>query len=208
MKKRRGKRRHDEHGVTLLEVMISMSVFAIGMSGLAPLNIMAARAGESARRVDRATLIARDTLRHISRLPFDHSALIDTLGGRGTVDLLDDGDVFRQQSVPSTSYDHLVDTSANNADTVLRQSATEPFEGMQITCATPPCAEPHLDFNFDDGADFERYWRVSNHPARSGELAPPAKDIAVYVTWRDPATLGRRRVVLFTTKFNPSLLNP
>ncbi len=75
LKRRATARRRRARGFTLLEVMITMSVMAIGLLAMLMLQIQALRDGAKGRHRTGAVMIARDQLELIQNMAFSNSDL-------------------------------------------------------------------------------------------------------------------------------------
>ena len=75
LKRRATARRRRARGFTLLEVMITMSVMAIGLLAMLMLQIQALRDGSKGRHRTGAAMIARDQLELIQNMAFSNSDL-------------------------------------------------------------------------------------------------------------------------------------
>jgi type IV pilus assembly protein PilV len=67
-------------GFTLLEVAIALGVFAIGMLGLAAMQLHAMRSGSSGRHATQAAAIAQSQMEQLQRLRCTDADLADTAG--------------------------------------------------------------------------------------------------------------------------------
>ena len=67
-------------GFTLLEVAIALGVFAIGMLGLAAMQLHALRSGSSGRHATQAASIAQSQMEQLQRLRWTDPDLADTAG--------------------------------------------------------------------------------------------------------------------------------
>ncbi|TFG95759.1 MAG: prepilin-type N-terminal cleavage/methylation domain-containing protein, partial [Myxococcales bacterium] len=67
-------------GFTLLEIAISLGVFAIGMLALAAMQLHAMRSGSSGRHATQAAAIAQSQMEQLQRLRWTDAALADTAG--------------------------------------------------------------------------------------------------------------------------------
>jgi type IV pilus assembly protein PilV len=66
------KKRIPNRGYTLIEVLIAMSIFAVGFLAVASMEIMAISQNASARMQTEATAKAVDRLERLLALPYDH----------------------------------------------------------------------------------------------------------------------------------------
>lgn len=62
--------RRSEHGFSLVETLVAVSLLAVGVSALAQVAVAAARASAGAQRADAAQLAARDKLEQLRALTF------------------------------------------------------------------------------------------------------------------------------------------
>jgi prepilin-type N-terminal cleavage/methylation domain-containing protein len=65
---------HDERGFTLIEVLVAISIAAVGFLGLAATHMSSIRATVLGRNVGLATNVATQTLETMRRLPYDSLA--------------------------------------------------------------------------------------------------------------------------------------
>jgi type IV pilus assembly protein PilV len=68
--------RNNSHGFTLIEVVIAISIFAIGCLAVAALQISANKSSRRALEVTEATAIASDQMERLMSLSFDDSELV------------------------------------------------------------------------------------------------------------------------------------
>jgi len=67
-------------GFTLLEISIALGVFAVGMLGLAAMQLQAMRSGSSGRHATQAAAIAQSQMEQLQRLRWTDPGLADTAG--------------------------------------------------------------------------------------------------------------------------------
>jgi type IV pilus assembly protein PilV len=67
-------------GFTLLEIAISLGVFAIGMLGLAAMQLHAMHSGSSGRHATQAAAIAQSQMEQLQRLRWTDPDIADTAG--------------------------------------------------------------------------------------------------------------------------------
>jgi type IV pilus assembly protein PilV len=64
-----------ERGFSLIEVMISLVVLAIGLLALAELQIFSIKGGSASNHVTQATILAQNRIEELRRLPYNDSLL-------------------------------------------------------------------------------------------------------------------------------------
>ncbi len=64
----------NEHGFTLIEVLIAMAIFSIGILGVAAMQTTAANGNSSARRVTNIANVAADYVERLISLPYNDLA--------------------------------------------------------------------------------------------------------------------------------------
>jgi len=67
-------------GFTLLEVLIAVSIFAIGILAIAGLQIRSVNLNSAARMQSEATTVAVDVMERLMSLPYEHPELDDGAG--------------------------------------------------------------------------------------------------------------------------------
>jgi len=66
-----------QHGFSLMEVMIAMAIFAIGILAVSAMQINSIKLNAGARMQTEATSVASDTMERLLALPYDHPQLAD-----------------------------------------------------------------------------------------------------------------------------------
>jgi len=66
-----------ENGFSLIEVLIAISIFSIGMLAVVSLQISSMNLNASSRRLTDATALASETMERLLALPYNHANLID-----------------------------------------------------------------------------------------------------------------------------------
>jgi len=69
-------------GFTLIEVLIALAIFAIGILAIAGLQIRSINLNSSARMQSEATIVAVDVMERLASLPYEHPDLDETSGPR------------------------------------------------------------------------------------------------------------------------------
>lgn len=77
---RRPSRAPARAGFTLIEITIALGVFAVGMLGLAAMQLHAMRSGSSGRHATQAAVIAQTQMEQLQRLRWTDADLADTAG--------------------------------------------------------------------------------------------------------------------------------
>jgi prepilin-type N-terminal cleavage/methylation domain-containing protein len=65
-------------GFTLIEVLIVMAIFSIGILAVAAMQMTSTRGNASARRMTEATVLAEKQIENLMQLPYDHADLDPT----------------------------------------------------------------------------------------------------------------------------------
>lgn len=71
-------RRKKEQGFTIIEVLMAISIFAIGLLAVATMQYGAIRVNSTASKVTIRSTYAQDRLEQLAALPFTHAFLTDT----------------------------------------------------------------------------------------------------------------------------------
>jgi prepilin-type N-terminal cleavage/methylation domain-containing protein len=104
------KTKDNEMGFTLLEVIVAISVFTVGLLAVASMQVSAIRGSTLAGGVTEATSWLSDQMEKLMVLPFDHAQLADTDGDGTDQDPDEDG-------IDNNGGDFgLEDTTAASAD--------------------------------------------------------------------------------------------
>lgn len=74
------RRRGEERGFSLLEVLIALSILAVGLLAMAAMQIHALKYGRSGRHTSDAALVARNEMERLQRLDFDDPQVQPTGG--------------------------------------------------------------------------------------------------------------------------------
>uniref|UniRef100_UPI004057C632 type IV pilus modification PilV family protein n=1 Tax=Candidatus Electrothrix sp. TaxID=2170559 RepID=UPI004057C632 len=67
-------------GFTIMEILIAMAIFAIGILGVAKMQISATMGNSSSRTLTEAVFFAQSRLETLLALPYDHNDLKDVNG--------------------------------------------------------------------------------------------------------------------------------
>lgn len=85
-------------GMTLLEVLIAIALLAVGVAGMAGIQILAMRDEAIAREDNDASRIARDVMEQVQRMPF--TAVLPTAGAFAVPAFVDYGGSYAPGEVP------------------------------------------------------------------------------------------------------------
>ena len=136
------KRIKNREGFTLLEVLISLAVLAIGMLGIAGMMLMSIRGNTSASRISEATNLAQDKIEEIRAADYTN-----LYGSCNSPALWNGGDPLKCTEAP---------TNMAEADGTLFGASDNGTNGDEVAndgkwtyqFASPPATEP-LDNNFE-----------------------------------------------------------
>ena len=78
--------RHYQHGFTLIEVLIAITLLTVGILAAAGMQISALGGNSLASRVTQASTLAGSTIEQLMSLDYDNPLLADTVGGGGLTD--------------------------------------------------------------------------------------------------------------------------
>lgn len=85
MRRGRNAIKKSEHGFTLLEVLIAISIFAIGILGVASMQISSIRTNSSANKTTESSTYAQDKLEAFASLAYTDASIQDTNPTVGSV---------------------------------------------------------------------------------------------------------------------------
>ena len=75
MQSNKQKMQMDIKGFTLIEVLIVMAIFSIGILAVAAMQMTSTKGNASARRMTEATALAENQIENLMQLPYDHADL-------------------------------------------------------------------------------------------------------------------------------------
>ncbi|THB81797.1 MAG: prepilin-type N-terminal cleavage/methylation domain-containing protein [Desulfobacteraceae bacterium] len=169
-------KRNRSKGFTLLELLIALAIFAIGILGMVKMQIAATKGNSSARTVTEATTVGQDLLERLILLPYTHADLADT-----------DGD--------GTGFD---DTPA---DGVYDADGTDTAANFGLDDRSDPAVEPNIDLAADhqtvvtvQGVDYTLTWNIAEDEPIDG-----TKQIKAFVSW-ETVYGGDREISLSVVK--------
>lgn len=176
-------------GVTLVELMISMTVLTIGMLGMAQMQLVAVRSKEMGHNTALASALSHDLAENMSSWRYNDSRL----AASDTITSLGDTKVSSRLNLPpdvtldsSLKFDFAEAPSDANATTSSALGTA--YQGTRG------------DVKVTGKLDFVRYWSVYNfNPGGAGK--ENGKLIVVVTRWRE-AGLGMRQVATTVFKAN------
>lgn len=182
---RRSLRRHPgESGLTLVEVLVSMGLLAVALTGVAGMQILASGANASARNMATAARLAADVGEVLQLWEYDDPRLQPSL-------------VVSGETVSPFIVEEQLEEMTRPLDFALGDydgAAVRNVRGLDRRLPGP---------EVDD--KFRIYWWVGEEDTNL-DAVPDAKLITVVVRWYEA---GRWRNVNFTqARFNPAVLRP
>ncbi len=171
-------------GLTLLEVMISMAVLAVGLLGMLQLQILGMTANQGARAHTTALQLGRELVQGLEQLPIDDPLLSGVSTAAPT-------------TLPSP-FGALLDGSGTIPSGVHTWNDASPVAGVRL--------DSTLERDTNDGTVpiYRRRWTVWDYVSATG--GPSVKVIAVSVVFRERKIMTQREVVLFTQRANTGLV--
>ncbi|MGI5862071.1 MAG: type IV pilus modification PilV family protein [Myxococcales bacterium] len=185
-------RRPRSGGFTLLEGLIAMVVFMIGVIGVIASLISARGATAMARRAILANAVATDLAEQIDAWPYDESRLSATTESPCKDDPADTQGALERSGA---SYSSFLACAYDEDDLT---------GGELVWGGLPRHDDGDVRFTYDSAADvFKRYW-VVREENRDGTVASTSntgvrKRIWVHVTYGEGG--ARRKVTRYVTKF-------
>lgn len=168
-------------GFTLIEVMVSLAVLAVGLLGMMQLQILSLSWNQSGRAYTRATELALELRAGLEQLPFDDPRLAPTGGTWG--------------ATPPTPFgallgsDHLAEATA--------WSDGSPIPGVTLDSGLEP------DDLTPGRPLYARRWTVWGYKDTSmTSMNAGALLLAISVLYHDRATAEPKEVVVYTQRAN------
>lgn len=195
-------------GFTLIEAMVAMTVMAIGLLGLASLQVVGVRATFMATRMAGASALAQDLAENMNRWPYDDTRLAATRSSISDLSSLDaTSDLGRNVALPYTpdfgegaSGQWTCGTCSPTTPSATTNNALGVYAGVRSPT--------------DSGAGtnlYDRYWNVYPMSGSNGT----GKAIQIIVRWPEGnfgvdangnPTAKYRQIVLNTFKADPNSL--
>lgn len=69
------KKQMENKGFTLIEVLITLAIFSIGILAVAAMQMSSTKGNASSRRITEATALAESQIERLIQLPYDHADL-------------------------------------------------------------------------------------------------------------------------------------
>jgi type IV pilus assembly protein PilV len=174
--RRTGRALAARRGETLIEAMVSMAVFTIGVLGLLQMNVLASGQNGLALRQTTATMIARDLIDSLERIPYGSPLL-----------------------APADGVSH---NDAGFAD--LDAEDTHKLEDDPGVGVRPMLGAAQATWKAEGGSSaYEVGWRVAQAEDAAGR--EDARHVVVMVRFRVPGA-GTKQVELWTVKYNPEVV--
>ena len=172
-----------DRGFTLIELMVSLGILAVGMLGLMQLQILGLAWNSSARAESRATELALELRAGLEQLPYGDNRLAVTGSWGNTFPTPFGGLLGTGGSVPSSGF--------------IRWNDANPIPGVTLDSALEP------DPTDSTQPRFIRRWTVWGYTEMTSMNAG-ALVIAISVIYRDKGSLQPREVVVYTQRADPS----
>lgn len=190
------RRRRAERGFSIIEAIIAMSILAIGLIGMAALQIVAVRANQFGSRMGHASALARDLAENAQRWDYADArlAVLETVASADDAKIQAKWEMGRAEVVPSSARAQFGELAGDtNATTANALGAT--YQGLS----------PDLDL--DGTPEFHRYW-TSWGLDLTASGTPQGKLVQIVVRWKDASVsvggvTGYRQVALSTYVPNP-----
>lgn len=205
--------RRGERGFSILEVLVASVVLVIGFLGVANLQYMASRSGQSARRSTQATALAGEVLARLISRPMTDTSLVDQTTTNDTM-----ASAYDMEAV-GAKLDYCV-TQINGQSIPAPDSQTDRVGGSNTafaSCQTGGGGGGTVTVN---GIATAAEWAPTTAAANGlgvffigynvEDVAMPtgtAKVIVARVLWRDPATGHMRSTSAMGIKNPPPKLD-
>jgi prepilin-type N-terminal cleavage/methylation domain-containing protein len=166
-------------GMTLIEVMVAMTVLAVGLVAMWKMHVIGITSTAAGRRHSIAAGLARELVSGLEQVPFADPLVAET-GPTGPV--------------PPAVFGQLVQGDGTIVAGARVWDDAAPVPGVRLATARDPFAET--------SAAYTRRWTVWGFTPAAGSPST-VKIIAVSVTWLDPPFARPREVVEYTFVTNP-----
>ena len=176
-----------DHGFTLVEILVSLLIFTVGISALASVSLNVISGNNFGRKYVEAAALAQDTLEEIRNEQADFNL--------GT-DMLLDSAAGGDDTIPTVlaNCNTATDGSVDAATLFARPDHTYPLAGGVETKETNPtnalsCPSIDITNSADlDSNGFRRTWSIDDGIGGAsgvGAPAPGMKTVTVVIGWND-----------------------
>jgi len=185
-------------GFTILEAFIALVVMAIGLLGLASLQILGVRANHFGRKMALASMLVRDLSDTVQAWDYSDPRLA---APRPVVTSTIDTTIASRWDMGRA------DAASYTADYAEQDGDANATNAGQLTAATySGLLATRVDADFSNGASatmgLRRYWNVHSVDI-SGSGAAQGKLVQIIVRWKEPG-FGMRQVTGTTFRPNPA----
>ena len=163
-------------GVTLIELMVALTVLAIGILGLTKMHVIGIFSNGGARMNMQASALAQELAQGLERLSPNDPLVALTAGTSAT---------------PPAGFGHLVDGGGTfTVGTARAWDDSYNIPGVRANSQIP--------------TGYDRHWSIWGYSPTGGDYGSAV--IAVSVVWSEPAISRPREVVVYTQIARPSTL--
>lgn len=183
-------------GFSLVEAIVAMTVLAVGLLGMASLQIVGVRANQFGGRMARATQLGHDLIEQVQRWDYTDARLatLSMVATPSDTRVTSRWNLGRDKVIPSSIRPQFGDTPGDE-NTTNPGALGATYQGLSN------------DVDRDGVPDFHRYWNVFDlQVLESGKLTVKGKLVQVIVRWPDAgsgAEATYRQVELSTFKPDP-----
>jgi type IV pilus modification protein PilV len=188
--------RKTQRGVSMIEVTISLSVMAIGLLGMAHMQVIAVRSNALSRNTAFASALARDLTEAIGMWSYEDARLTPL----ATVASFTDSQVADRINIGkselfNTSLRAQYSEQASDANATVNDALGPNYDGVRSD-------EKDLAAGAEGGTKlhYKRYWTVFAYDPEADGVKN-GKFIVIVVRWKEPG-FGMRQVVHTTFKAN------
>jgi prepilin-type N-terminal cleavage/methylation domain-containing protein len=148
-------------GFTLIETMIAMFIFAVGILSLAALMTAVNLNTDRSRYTSTATLLATEKLEDLNRYPAQSTSTAVSAGGSITGDVIGYYDNVQVQSDNGTITEITYNADLGCYDTFTHSIGTTSVPGTATDTGTSPCIST-APAALSNALNFHRRWLVEN----------------------------------------------
>jgi Tfp pilus assembly protein PilV len=190
--------RSEQRGFSILEAFIALAVMAIGLLGLASLQVVGVRANHFGRKMALASALVRDLSETVQSWDYSDTRLAPP---RGVVTSTTDTTIVSRwdmgrDATASYTADYAEQAGDTNATTASQLTSAN-YNGLLAT---------RIDKDYASAATsslgLRRYWNVHSVDV-SGSGAEQGKLVQIIVRWKEPG-LGMRQVTGSAFRPNPA----